>query len=56
MEGMTAIAVPIRDSAGRLLTTLSIHAPTQRQSRDSLIEKLPQIRDAAKRLEALVVD
>ena len=32
MEGMIALAVPIRDGHGRLLSTLSFHAPTQRLS------------------------
>lgn len=36
MEGMVAIAVPIFDDLGRLMSTLSVHAPTQRAS----IEKL----------------
>ncbi|CAN0600553.1 unnamed protein product, partial [Laminaria digitata] len=32
MEGMIAIAVPIMDVHGRLFSTLSFHAPTQRLS------------------------
>lgn len=56
MDGMTAIAVPIRDSTQRLLTTLSIHAPVQRQSQQSLIGVLPKIQDAVRRLEALCND
>ena len=53
MTGMAAIAVPIRDSEGRLLTTLSIHAPVQRHDIASLVENLPQIRAAADKMELL---
>ncbi|MDA7425531.1 IclR family transcriptional regulator [Thalassococcus lentus] len=54
MIGMTAIAVPINDSQGRLQTTLSIHAPTQRHSVESLARQLPELRIAARRLEELL--
>lgn len=53
MEGMAALAVPIRDTEGRLLSTLSIHAPTQRQTIESLVARLPNLRKAADRIEAL---
>ena len=53
MVEMVAIAVPIKDSQGRLLTTLSIHAPKQRHDLASLIDHLPQLRKAASRLEML---
>ncbi|MEO1154850.1 MAG: IclR family transcriptional regulator [Pseudomonadota bacterium] len=53
MDGMAAIAVPIKDSEGRLLTTLSIHAPVQRHSIASLADTLPQLLKAAGRIELL---
>ncbi len=53
MEGMTAVAVPIRDNEGRLLTTLSIHAPRQRRELTSLISELPRLRDAANSIERI---
>lgn len=53
MEGMTAVAVGINDSEGRLLTTLSMHAPTQRSSVASLIDRLPKLQAAAAKLSAL---
>ena len=56
MEGMAAIAVPIKDSEGRLLTTLSIHAPVQRLSFDNLVSVLPTLRQAAKKIEELSSD
>jgi DNA-binding IclR family transcriptional regulator len=55
LEGMAAIAVAIRDDRGRLLTTLSIHAPIQRLDLGALIEFLPELRDAARRLEEIVL-
>jgi DNA-binding IclR family transcriptional regulator len=53
MDGMVAIAVPIRDTEGRLLTTLSIHAPRQRYDLDTLTGMVPQVQQAARRLEML---
>lgn len=54
MDGMTAVAVAICDDRGRLLTTLSIHAPKQRHEIDSLIAELPKLKEAAARLEQIV--
>ncbi len=53
MDGMVAIAVPVRDTESRLLTTLSIHAPRQRYDLDRLIGMVPLVQETAKRLEAL---
>ena len=53
MDNMVAVAVPIRDTEGRLMTTLSIHAPRQRHDIESLIKVVPQVQEAAKRLEML---
>ncbi len=54
MEGMTAIAVPILDNRGRLLSTLSIHAPEQRRHLPDLVEYLEPLRDAAAELAEIV--
>ncbi|MEM9796691.1 MAG: IclR family transcriptional regulator [Pseudomonadota bacterium] len=56
MEGMVAIAVPIRDGRARLLTTLSIHAPVQRLSFENLATVLPKLRKAARELEELLLE
>ncbi|WP_425093546.1 IclR family transcriptional regulator [Tropicimonas sp. S265A] len=53
MDDMVAVAVPLRDSEGRLLTTLSMHAPRQRHDLASLSKMIPQLREAADRLETL---
>ncbi|MEM1373285.1 MAG: IclR family transcriptional regulator [Pseudomonadota bacterium] len=56
MDGMSAVAVPIRDSQSRLLSTLSIHAPDQRRDIASLEASLPQLRKAAERIAELCLD
>ena len=53
MEGMTAIAVPILGETGRLVSTLSIHAPEQRKSLTQLIGHLGQLRSVASELSEL---
>ncbi|MDP5086268.1 MAG: IclR family transcriptional regulator [Yoonia sp.] len=54
MSGMTAIAVPILDDRGRLLSTLSIHAPEQRRHLPQLVECLGLLQEAAVELAAIV--
>ncbi len=56
LEGMAAIAVPIRDDQGRLLSTLSVHAPVQRHDLGALTAFLDRLRAAADELEALVLN
>lgn len=53
MSNMIAIAVPILDQHGRMLATLSAHAPTQRQTINSLKAHLPLLVEAAARLSLL---
>ncbi|MEO0772635.1 MAG: IclR family transcriptional regulator, partial [Pseudomonadota bacterium] len=54
MEGMLALAVPICDDQGRLLSTLSIHVPNQRLDLVSLLKHLPRLQEARDLLENLV--
>ncbi len=56
MESMVAVAVPLLDAQGRLMSTLSIHAPTQRISLEGLEQHLPRLQDAARDLSELVRD
>ena len=56
MEGMTAIAAPICDDQGRLLTTLSLHAPEQRSTLADLERGLDRLKQAVRQLEALALD
>lgn len=54
MDSMAAIAVPINDDQGRLLTTLSIHAPVQRGGIPELEKHLRKLQDAATELSGLL--
>ncbi len=54
MAGMTAIAVPILDDRGRLLSTLSIHAPEQRRHVTELKGYLAELQKAAAELSQIV--
>lgn len=56
MEGMIALAVPIRDDQGRLLSTLSFHAPTQRLTLDRAYAHLDRLHRAASELSQLVIE
>ena len=56
MDGMVAMAVPITDESGRLLSTLSIHAPIQRLSLANLRSHLPLMQDTAQKLAKLVLE
>lgn len=53
MLGMTAIAVPVLDSTGRLMATLSVHAPDQRHVVSDLVQFLPALKTAAEKLSEL---
>ncbi len=55
MEGMVAVAVPILDEQGRLMATLSVHAPTQRISLHDLEAQVPRLHHAAAELGELAV-
>jgi len=47
IDGMIAIAVPIFDSNNRVCFTVAVHAPTTRQSMESLSEYIPSLHQAA---------
>ena len=53
MSGMAAVAVPIWDGQGKLLATLSAHAPIQRRSLVDLMDFLPALRRGADALTKL---
>jgi DNA-binding IclR family transcriptional regulator len=50
VEGMVAIAVPIRDPTGRYFASLAFHGPTLRLSLDIAYENIDVLLDASKRL------
>lgn len=49
-DGMIALAVPVRDTAGRFLAALAIHGPIQRFTLDDAVSRRHLLTDAAKRL------
>ncbi|MBT0958944.1 IclR family transcriptional regulator [Alphaproteobacteria bacterium KMM 3653] len=53
MEGMSAMAVPILDRQGRLLATLSVHAPVLRYPVQEIIGFLEPLKAAAQKLSDL---
>ena len=55
MEGMVAIAVPVHDNLGRLMSTLSLHAPTQRATLQKLEGHLDRLKAAAADLSELML-
>ena len=56
MTGMVALAVPIMEGQGRLVGTLSVHAPTQRHDIGSLMSFLGILQNGAKELAALLAE
>ncbi len=54
MEGMVAVAVPVLDDQRRLVSTLSVHAPTLRLSLDAARGHVPRLREAAEELSRLL--
>ena len=57
MEGMVAVAVPVRDTSGAFLAALACHGPTQRFSVDDAIAHKDHLTQAAAQLtEALFAE
>lgn len=54
MDGMTAVAVPIRDAQNRLVSTLSVHAPIQRIGLEELVARVDTLFEAAAELSELI--
>lgn len=54
IEGMIAVAVPIRDNLNRVFGTLSFHAPVQRLSLDEAMRHLPLLTQTAAGLSETV--
>lgn len=52
MDGMIALAVPVRDAQGRFVSVVAMHGPTQRLSIDLLMSHVGVMQKAAQRLNA----
>lgn len=56
MAGMVALAVPVNDVNGRMVSSLAFHAPTPRMSMEVARTYLPTLRHAAWELSRLIID
>ena len=56
LEGMVAIAVPVRDRTGRYFASLAFHGPVQRLELDGMIAQVPVLQSAAKQLTGVFFD
>lgn len=55
LDGLVCLAAPVTQQVGRRRTcvaALAIQAPTSRMSEAAIVEKLPELREAAKAIEA----
>lgn len=52
-EGMIALAVPVRDNAGRFIAALAFHGPEQRLSAATALAHLDMMKGAAEELAAI---
>lgn len=50
LDDMVAVAVPVRDVAGRYVASLAVHGPTQRMSLANARDMLPTLQSAAQKL------
>ncbi|MBO9406321.1 IclR family transcriptional regulator [Shimia sp. R9_1] len=56
LEGMVALAVPVKDPAGRFVSALAFHGPTQRVKLSEAVERVDVLHAAAKRLSAALFE
>ncbi len=52
VEGMVAVAVPVRDPSGRYFASIALHGPTQRLTVEKAVGLAPRLMDAAAQLSA----
>lgn len=55
MDGMIAIAVPIKDKDSRFIAALAFHGPTQRISTETAVARLGAMQQAAERLSNAIL-
>ena len=56
IEGLVAVAVPIRDPNGRFCAGLAVHAPKIRMTMEDALAQMPALRSAAHQIEGLIAD
>ena len=55
VEGMVAIAVPVKDRSGRYLASIAFHAPVQRVSVEGAIAQKDVLQEAANALADVLI-
>lgn len=53
IDGMIAVAVPVKNEQGQVLYSIAVHAPSARVSLDELKQHLPAMREAAESIAEL---
>ena len=56
MQGMVAVAVPLKDHHGHFYGALAVHAPSARMSLAKAYECIPRLREAATELVELILE
>ena len=54
MQGLVAVAVPLRSDEGRFYGALAMHAPSARMSMEDALSHIPKIQASATELIALI--
>ena len=54
VDGMIAVAVPVKDSQGRFFAAVAFHAPVVRMTMDDALKFVPRLRSAADDLANLI--
>ncbi|NNE80283.1 MAG: IclR family transcriptional regulator [Silicimonas sp.] len=54
VEGMVAVAVPVRDLSGRYFASLAVHGPVQRMTLDQAIDLAPMLSEASEKLTTVI--
>lgn len=54
IQGMVAVAVPLKSDDGKFYGCLAMHAPTVRMDVEQAMEKIPRMKEAAKELVSLI--
>lgn len=55
LQGLVAVAVPVRDARGAMVAAIACHGPTARLSIEKLLSYLPLLQEAAQRIARLLV-
>ncbi len=50
VDGLTAVAVPVRDETNKIVAGVAVHAPSTRMDRAQAISLLPTLREASKQI------